>query len=113
MKYAHLEEKTNKILGWYDSDIHSGIPTPNIEVTDDVWQKAINTNANCYENKKFIAKDFRTDEDLLQEKINEAKLYLTKTNHKFYIGYIPKENEDLELIKAKRDEALLFIRANS
>ena len=53
MKYAHLENNTNKILGWYDDSIHSEIPTPNIEVTDEVWQEAININANAYENGKF------------------------------------------------------------
>ena len=64
MKYAHLKENTNKILGWYSDDIHSEIPTPNIEVTDEVWQEAININANCYKNGKFIVKDFRTDEEV-------------------------------------------------
>ena len=63
MKYAHLD-KENKILGWYSDDIHSEIPTPNIEVTDEVWQEAININANCYKNGKFIVKDFRTDEEV-------------------------------------------------
>ena len=28
MKYAHLEENTNKLLGWYDDSIHKTIPTP-------------------------------------------------------------------------------------
>ena len=67
MKYAHLEENTNKLLGWYSDDIHSKIPTPNIEVTDEVWQEALNINANCYENGKFIVKDFRTAEEIEQE----------------------------------------------
>lgn len=49
----------------------------------------------------------------LANKLIEAKAYLVKTNHKFFIGYIPKENEDLKAIQAKRDEALLFIRDNS
>lgn len=66
MKYAHLENNTNKILGWYSDDIHDIIPTPNIEISDDVWQEAININANCYENGKFIVKDFRTSEEILK-----------------------------------------------
>ena len=60
MKYAHIENKTNKILGWYSRDIHSEIPTPNIEVEDKVWKEAIDINANCYEDGVFIIKDFRT-----------------------------------------------------
>ena len=67
MKYVHLEENTNKILGWYSDEIHSNIPTPNIEVDENVWQEAININANCYENGKFIVKDFRTTEEIEQE----------------------------------------------
>lgn len=67
MKYAHLEKNTNKILGWYSDDIHDIIPTPNIEVSDEVWQEAIDINANCYEDGKFIVKDFRTPEEILQQ----------------------------------------------
>ena len=66
MKYVHTEN--NKILGWYDDEIHTNIPTPNIEVTEKVWQEAININANCYENGKFIVKDFRTSTEIEQQK---------------------------------------------
>lgn len=117
MKYAHLEKDLNKILGWYSEDIHSNIPTPNIEVSDEVWQEALSINANCYEDGKFIVKDFRTEEEIagqeLQIKINEAKQYLNKTDHKFYNGYKPKADEDLVEIERLRDEARDFIRANS
>ena len=67
MKYAHIENKTNKLLGWYDKKIHLEIPTPNIEVSDEVWQEAININANCYENGKFICKDFRTTDEIQEQ----------------------------------------------
>jgi len=57
-----------------------------------------------------------TDEEIqkreLQIKINEAKQYLAKTDHKFYNGYKPKEGEDLVEIERLRDEAREFIRAN-
>lgn len=71
MKYAHLEKDTNKILGWYDDTIHKTISTPSIEVTDKVWQEAININANCYEEGKFIVKDYRTVEDIRKQKLND------------------------------------------
>ena len=45
MKYAHINEN-NQLIGWYDSEIHDNIPTPNIEVTDEQWQEAINNNYN-------------------------------------------------------------------
>ena len=75
MKYAHLEENTNKILGWYSDEIHSEIPTPNIEVSDEVWQEAININANCYENGKFIVKDFRTDDEKEKNRVQNINSY--------------------------------------
>jgi len=53
-----------------------------------------------------------TKEEILNQKVNEALAYLVKTNHKFFIGYVPKEDEDLKDIQVKRDEALLFIRDN-
>ena len=116
MKYAHIEN--NKILGWYSDDIHDTIPTPNIEVTEKVWQEAININANCYENGKFIVKDFRTDEEIRKEEINtqiaEAKSYLSSTDYKMTVDYfatLSKEIQD-ELI-LKRNDAREFIRANS
>lgn len=48
----------------------------------------------------------------LKNRVDEALAYLVKTNHKFYIGYIPKEDDDLKAIQEKRDKALLFIRDN-
>ena len=71
MKYAHIID--NKLQGWYDSDIHDIIPTPNIEVTDEVWQEAININVNCYEDGKFIVKDFRTPEEIEEQRISSIK----------------------------------------
>ena len=73
MKYANIEQNTNKLLGWYDKRIHLEIPTPNIEVTDEVWQEALNINANCYENGEFILKDFTTDEQREQQRVQEIE----------------------------------------
>lgn len=50
--------------------------------------------------------------ETIEYKINEAKSYLNKTDHKFYIGYKPKADEDLIEIERLRDEAREFIRAN-
>lgn len=102
MKYAYLD-KENKILGWYDDDIHDIIPTPNIEVNDEVWQKAININANCYENGEFIVKDFRTPEEILQRelqiKLAEATQYLKDT------GWIwEKFNRNVVVLKDMTEE---------
>ena len=53
MKYAHINEN-GKLLGWYSSDINDTIPTPNVEVTDEVWQEALSANANTYQDGSFI-----------------------------------------------------------
>lgn len=73
MKYAHIENGTNRLLGWYTKEIHSKIPTPNIEVTDEVWQEALNISANCYENGEFIVKDFRTEEEINKSRIQQIE----------------------------------------
>lgn len=57
-----------------------------------------------------------TEEELAQQELNKqltvAKEYLSRTDHKFYNGYKPKDGEDLVDIAAKRDEYREFIRAN-
>ena len=75
MKYAHIEKNSNKLLGWYSDETHSEIPTPNIEVTDEVWQEALNINANWYENGKFIVKDFRTDDEIEKSRVQSINSY--------------------------------------
>ena len=67
MKYAHIVD--SKILGWYDSDIHSDVPTGSIPINDNEWQLALEINANYYENNKFIFKDLRTSEDIELQRI--------------------------------------------
>ena len=117
MKYAHLEKDTNKILGWYDDDIHLEIPTPNSEVIEEVWEVAININANCYEDGKFIIKDFRTDEEIekaeLEIKINEAKQFLDKSDKKV-LPYYDFEDGDNSLAWyiEERSKSREFIRNN-
>ena len=44
-KYAHINSE-NILQGWYDSEMHTTIPTPNIEVTNEQWQNALNNIHN-------------------------------------------------------------------
>lgn len=75
MKYAHYDETNGKLLGWYDSEIHSTIPTPNISVTDADWQIAIDNNYNYIDavTNTLSFKDFRTFTQLQEAKIAEIK----------------------------------------
>ena len=70
MKYANYDKTTGKILGWYNQSIHSEIPTPNIEIEDEVWQNAINNNHNKI-NKDGTTElfDFRTQEEIDAENV--------------------------------------------
>ena len=45
MKYAHIDDN-GQILGWYDQEIHTDIPEPNVEVSEEVWQNAIDSSHN-------------------------------------------------------------------
>jgi len=73
MKYAHYDETNGKILGWYDSEIHKTIPTPNIEVSETDWQVAIDNNYNSVDTTTgaLSFKDFRTLDELKFAKISE------------------------------------------
>ena len=55
MKYAYVENK--KILGWYNNDIHDTIPTPNVEVSEELWNHAISNGYNYYDGKVFSYKE--------------------------------------------------------
>jgi hypothetical protein len=109
MKYANIENGTNKLLGWYDDEIHLEIPTPNIEVTDEVWQEALNINANCYENGKFIVKDFTTYEQREQQRIEQIEAKCNQVIEAVYPIYkqvnitnllTPYTEEDRNVMKA-------------
>ena len=66
-KFAHLNGE--QVLGWYAVEVHGdNIPTPNVEVTDEVWQQALVDVANAYVDGKFIKKDLSTTEEKTQIK---------------------------------------------
>lgn len=71
MKYANYDKKTNEILGYYDSEIHKNIPTPNIKISDEQWAKAVSDGATHVnpETKTFSTKI----EEPPIEQLREAK----------------------------------------
>jgi hypothetical protein len=84
MKIAHINEN-NQLLGWYSTDIHKEIPTPNIEVTEEQWQTAIDNGHNkVNEDGTTELFDFRTAEEIVeadkQDQIAQAKAYLNETD---------------------------------
>ena len=78
MKYVHYDKKTNEILGYYDDEIHNTIPTPNFEISNDVWQKALSENANIADikNQKLARIEVEQEKDEraeLEAQIKEAE----------------------------------------
>ena len=72
MKYAHIID--NNLMGWYDSNIHTMIPIPKVEVTEAVWQEALNINANYYDGKIFSYKEpTLTSEEIADKAIRDRK----------------------------------------
>jgi hypothetical protein len=47
--FAHIDEN-NILKGYYTKEIHKTIPEPNIELTIDQWQNALNNNHNKINN---------------------------------------------------------------
>ena len=143
MKKAHIEKDTGKLLGWYDDEFHgvrippvldknkeiikeesldlSAIPEGCIEATDEVWSAALEISANCYEDGKFIVKEFRAqteiDADNLQMKISKADAYLKDTEwvenykirHDLGLETIPEDSAKWELIR-QREIYISFLR---
>ena len=105
MKYAHLENNTKKLLGWYSDDVHSAIPIDSIAVEDEIWQEAININANCYIKGKFLVKDFRTDEEINEDLIKSKRTERDNVINSF-IWRIERNSQELELNLETTDNRL-------
>lgn len=100
MKYAHLNGE--KLLGWYDLEIHTTIPTPNVEVSDDVWQEALKINANAYVGGQFVAKDYSTPEQVKESRIATLKRQLTETDYKDLPSYDKRGTPEWTQLMAER-----------
>ncbi|MDY0320426.1 MAG: hypothetical protein RBR23_01710 [Arcobacteraceae bacterium] len=93
--------------GYYDL---SCIPTPHVMVDDEIWQEAINKNANAYDKvtKTFIIKDFRTVEELKASKTNTINISCKQAIESGFISaalgtehkYESEEIDQLNLIGA-------------
>ncbi|MGE4510648.1 MAG: hypothetical protein AB7D43_06075 [Sulfurimonadaceae bacterium] len=99
MKYAHIQPEDGKIIAWYDDTIHTTIPTQSVKVSDEIWQEAVCANANCYENEKFIVKDFRTQQELLSDTVKKFERLTTA----YIDAKVQAYNEDTGLAFASID----------
>ena len=69
MKHAHIDSN-GQILGWYDDEIHTSIPSPNVQVSEEVWQNAINSMHNTIIDGVTSQVDHRSDE----QKSSDARI---------------------------------------
>ena len=110
MKYIINYTNEGKILGFAKGDADL-----NIEVSNAIWFEAQSFNKIIIdgENISFDKVDWRTDEEKLQVKINEAKQFLNKSDKKVLPDYEFKEGDNsLEWYIEERSKARAFIREN-
>lgn len=88
MKYAHYDKKEKMILGYYDDEIHDTIPTPNIEISDEDWLRALNENANSVDtkNKKLVRIEIKPKRDELAELEKQIRECEDDIKHALIIG---------------------------
>lgn len=104
MKHVNYDVKTNEILGFYDDEIHESIPEPNIKISDDEWQEALQIGANYIEKDKPTKREIEIDEHTkqlsqLETDIKECENYI---RHALIIG----NNAVLENLRAEYKELI-------
>ena len=110
MKYTHYDKDTNRILGYYDDEIHTIIPKPNIQITQKQWQEAISTGANYVEEGKLIFKQKElSEQDKKQAKLAELDEQIKETEgyvrHAILIGndaVLPELREEYKELLAQK-----------
>lgn len=109
MKYAHYDEKEKTILGYYDDEIHDTIPTPNIEISDEDWLRALNENANSIDtkNKKLVRIEIKPKRDELAELEKQIRECEDDIKHALIIGntaVLESLRAELKELIAQREE---------
>lgn len=105
MKYAHYDKKEKTILGYYDDEIHDTIPTPNIEISDEDWLRALNENANSVDmkNKKLVRIEIKPKRDELAELEKQIRECEDDIKHALIIG----NTAVLESLRAELKELIV------
>ena len=115
---AHIEKETNRLIGF---NVYNAPNNETVSIDESVWREALKINANCYEDGRFIVKDFRTNEEIIEQelrvKINEANQYLAQTDwvnsykirHDLGLELILEESSKWFIIN-KREEYITFLK---
>ncbi len=110
MKYYITINEKNEITGGYIQNINKDIPKNAIEVTETIWKQRLNDSSlNCYEDGKLVKKDFTTDEQREQQRIQQIEYKCNQVIEAVYPIYkqinitnllTPYAEEDKEAMKA-------------
>lgn len=74
MIYAHIDSN-NKLLGWYDTNVHSVIPEPKIQVSEEQWKISLEHNHNKVNNDGSTESfDFRSEEEKFSDGMDHLRL---------------------------------------
>ena len=113
--YITINEKT-EITGVYIDTINKDIPKNAIEVSEDIWKQRLNDSSlNCFENGKLVKKDFITDKQREEQRIQQIEAKCNQAIESIYpiykqinitnllTPYIEKDREDMKaFIDSKR-----------
>ena len=74
MKYFITINENTEITGGYIENINKDIPKDAIEISETIWKQRLNDSSlNCYENGKLVKKDFTTNEQKEQQRIQQIE----------------------------------------
>ncbi len=104
MKHVNYDVKTNEILGFYDDEIHESIPEPNIKISDDEWQEALQIGANYIEKGKPTKREIEIDEHTKQ--LSEIQAEIAECENHIRHALIIGNTAVLENLRAEYKELI-------
>jgi len=110
--YAHIEEQ--KLIGYYNTEVHSAIPSNAIEITEEQHQYALSINANAYVAGEFIVIYFRTAEEIFLSTKNDA-LQKVKNDFEAKVKQLVGDATSTEISswKTQEEEAVQYLKDNT
>ena len=105
MKYVNYDKEKNRVLGYYDDEIHETIPEPSFKISDEEWQKALEISANFIQNGKLIKKEQEIDEKAKQ--LAQLEADITECEDDIKHALIIGNNAVLENLRAEYKELII------
>lgn len=111
MKHAFIDEaNNNKILGWYDDNVHDVIPTPTIQLTDAQYNTAlVNKYNRINADGTGEVFDFRTPEEKFQADYNAWKTNRSIAVDNIVVTYNGVDYQGDEVSQGRLGRAILAL----